>query len=169
MLPLISLKNEIIFLKKIVEKSSSCYKNNEYKFGIMIETPRAAFLIEEMLKYIDFICFGTNDLTQMFFGYSRDDSHFLENYQESGIISFNPFDEVDLNGVGLLMQNVCNTVRDFAKNNNKKIEIGVCGEHVSNAKSLNFFIENCGVDYISCSSNKLLYSIFCVAKKFVNF
>jgi pyruvate,orthophosphate dikinase len=120
----------------------------EYKFGTMIEIPRAAVTAAEIAKYAEFFSFGTNDLTQMTYGYSRDDAerNFLITYQEQGILEKNPFQTIDRGGVGKLM--------DWAIAEGRKsrptLEVGICGEHGGDPDS----IEWChiiGNNYVSCS------------------
>jgi pyruvate,orthophosphate dikinase len=120
----------------------------EYKFGTMIEIPRAAVTAAEVAKRAEFFSFGTNDLTQMTYGYSRDDAerNFLITYQEQGILETNPFQSLDRGGVGKLM--------DWAISEGRKtrpsLEVGICGEHGGDPSS----IEWChiiGNNYVSCS------------------
>jgi pyruvate, orthophosphate dikinase len=118
-----------------------------YTIGTMIEVPRAAVLADEIAAYADFFSFGTNDLTQMTFGYSRDDSgRFLPEYAGSGILPQDPFVSIDIRGVGTLLQRAA-----FAGRRAKPgLKIGICGEHGGDAASIEFF-ENVGLDYVSCS------------------
>ncbi|MBI5944583.1 MAG: pyruvate, phosphate dikinase [Chloroflexi bacterium] len=120
----------------------------EYKFGTMIEIPRAAVTAKEVANYAEFFSFGTNDLTQMTYGYSRDDAerNFLITYQEQGILEKNPFQTIDRGGVGKLMQWAINEGRETRPN----LEVGICGEHGGDPDS----IEWChliGNNYVSCS------------------
>jgi pyruvate,orthophosphate dikinase len=120
----------------------------DYKFGTMIEIPRAAVTASEIAKYAEFFSFGTNDLTQMTFGYSRDDAerNFLVTYVEQGILPKNPFQTLDREGVGRLMQIAINDGR----NTRPDLEVGICGEHGGDPES----IEWChiiGNNYVSCS------------------
>jgi pyruvate,orthophosphate dikinase len=118
-----------------------------YTIGTMIEVPRAAVLADEIAQHADFFSFGTNDLTQMTFGYSRDDSgRFLPTYADSGILPGDPFVSIDVKGVGTLVQRAA-----FAGRRAKPgLKIGICGEHGGDAASIDFF-ENVGLDYVSCS------------------
>ena len=118
-----------------------------YTIGTMIEVPRAAVLADEIAAHADFFSFGTNDLTQMTFGYSRDDSgRFLPQYVESGILRQDPFVSIDTRGVGTLLQRAA-----FAGRRSKPgLKIGICGEHGGDPLSIAFF-EMVGLDYVSCS------------------
>jgi pyruvate,orthophosphate dikinase len=118
-----------------------------YTIGTMIEVPRAAVLADEIAAYADFFSFGTNDLTQMTFGYSRDDSgRFLPAYVDGGILRQDPFVSIDTKGVGTLLQRAA-----FAGRRAKPgLKIGICGEHGGDAASIGFF-EVVGLDYVSCS------------------
>ena len=117
-------------------------------FGTMIEVPRAALTAKDIAKYADFFSFGTNDLTQTTFGFSRDDAEgkFLNYYLENEVLETNPFGTLDQNGVGQLIE--------FAVKNgqktNSKIELGICGEHGGEEKSI-AFCHNIGLHYVSCS------------------
>ena len=115
--------------------------------GTMIEVPRAALVADEVAKEADFFSFGTNDLTQMTFGYSRDDSgRFLPHYVETGILPFDPFERLDQSGVGQLVALACEKGRATRSD----LKLGVCGEHGGEPSSIDFF-ERCGLDYVSCS------------------
>jgi pyruvate,orthophosphate dikinase len=120
----------------------------EYMFGTMIEVPRAALTAGEIAKYAQFFSFGTNDLTQMAYGYSRDDAEgkFLLAYVERGILPENPFQSLDQVGVGRLVE-MC--VKE-GKAANPELEIGICGEHGGDPASIDFF-HRVGLDYVSCS------------------
>ena len=120
----------------------------EYMFGTMIEVPRAALTADEIGKYAQFFSFGTNDLTQMTFGYSRDDAEgkFLLQYVERGILPNNPFQTLDREGVGLLMK-IC---VEKGRQANPDLEIGICGEHGGDPASIEF-CHMLGLDYVSCS------------------
>jgi pyruvate,orthophosphate dikinase len=120
----------------------------EYKFGTMIEIPRAAVTAEEIARVAEFFSFGTNDLTQMTFGYSRDDAerNFLVKYVEEGILPKNPFQTLDLEGVGRLMQMAVSEGRKARVN----LEVGICGEHGGDPASIEF-CHLVGNNYVSCS------------------
>ena len=120
----------------------------DYRFGVMIETPRAALTIDEIARYAQFLSFGTNDLTQITFGYSRDDVEvkFLPVYIERGILPHNPFQFLDQKGVGRLMRMCIAEARAV----NPHLEIGICGEQASEPGSIEFCYR-LGLDYVSCS------------------
>ena len=119
-----------------------------YKFGTMIEIPRAAVTAGEIAKVAEFFSFGTNDLTQMTFGYSRDDAerNFLVKYVEEGILVKNPFQTIDRAGVGKLMQMAVNDGRAVRPS----LEVGICGEHGGDPDSIEF-CHLIGNNYVSCS------------------
>jgi pyruvate,orthophosphate dikinase len=153
MIPLTSHVNE---LKEEREKLEQVARrvmeekgvNIEYKFGTMIEVPRAALTADEIAEYADFFSFGTNDLTQMTYGISRDDAEgkFLLNFVERGLLPNNPFQVLDREGVGRLMK-MCVEKGRAAK---PDIEIGICGEHGGDPSSIEFCHE-IGLDYVSAS------------------
>lgn len=153
MIPLIGHVNELKYLKERLEKTIKEEFENagleiEYKFGTMIEIPRAALTADEIAEYADFFSFGTNDLTQMTFGYSRDDAQgkFLAKYVEMNILKEDPFRTLDWHGVGELVK--IGTER--GKGVKKDLEVGICGEHGGDPKSIEFFFK-AGLDYVSCS------------------
>jgi pyruvate,orthophosphate dikinase len=117
-------------------------------FGTMIEVPRAALTSKEIAEYAEFYSFGTNDLTQMTYGYSRDDAEgkFLLQYVEQGILPRNPFQSLDQTGVGRLVE-ICVEEGKAAKSD---LEIGICGEHGGDPDSIDF-CHRAGLDYVSCS------------------
>ena len=119
-----------------------------YKFGTMIEIPRAALTAGEMAEFAQFFSFGTNDLTQTVFGISRDDAEagFLVDYIQKGILPENPFASIDPNGVGKIMAMAVNDARETREN----MEIGICGEHGGDPKSIDL-CHRMGLDYVSCS------------------
>ena len=119
----------------------------EYEVGTMIEIPRAALTADEIAKEADFFCFGTNDLTQMTFGFSRDDAgKFLGAYYDSKIFESDPFAKLDQNGVGKLMEMAIS----LGKPVNPKLHCGICGEHGGDPTSVEF-CHKIGLDYVSCS------------------
>ena len=119
-----------------------------HKVGTMIELPRAAVTAHEIAKSADFFSFGTNDLTQMTWGFSRDDveSSFFSRYLEAGIFQVSPFESLDIDGVGRLVRHA--TV--IGRKANPDLHVGVCGEHGGDPASIHFFDE-VGLDYVSCS------------------
>ena len=165
MIPLVGSINEFNHQKAIVEKCGSEIesKNNlkiNYKIGTMIELPRACLEAEKIAKSADFLSFGTNDLTQTTFGFSRDDvADVLKKYINSGILEEDPFQSIDVDGVGKLIEIAVKGARKA----NPKIKIGVCGEHGGDPKSIDFF-KNCGFDYVSCSPFRVPPAILCAAK-----
>jgi pyruvate,orthophosphate dikinase len=120
----------------------------DYKFGTMIEIPRAAVTAAEIAKVAEFFSFGTNDLTQMTFGYSRDDAerNFLVKYVEEGILPKNPFQTLDREGVGRLMRMA---VED-GRRTRPSLEVGICGEHGGDPQSIEF-CDSINQNYVSCS------------------
>ncbi len=115
--------------------------------GTMIEIPRAALLAEEIAKNAAFFSFGTNDLTQMTFGFSRDDiGSFLPDYLEKKILPRDPFESIDTEGVGQLVR----FATERGRVGNPKLKVGICGEHGGEPDSVRFF-RSCGLDYVSCS------------------
>jgi pyruvate,orthophosphate dikinase len=154
MIPLVAIAGEFKFLRGVVDSAAEgLFKERgtrvDYKVGTMIETPRAALTAAEIAKYSDFFSFGTNDLTQTTFGFSRDDveAKFIPKYIEMGILSQSPFDSVDTAGVGRLIRSAVEEGRRVKPG----LEIGVCGEHGGDPKSIAFFNE-VGLDYVSCSA-----------------
>jgi pyruvate,orthophosphate dikinase len=119
----------------------------DYKVGTMIEIPRAALLADKIALEADFFSFGTNDLTQMTFGYSRDDAGvFLPQYVQKGILPFDPFQQLDQEGVGKLIA----MAGKLGRESNPKLHLGICGEHGGDPSSIAFCHEM-GLDYVSCS------------------
>ena len=153
MIPLIGHVNELKVAKEIlvrVAKDVMAEKGVEveYKFGTMIEIPRAAITADEIAEYAEFFSFGTNDLTQMTFGYSRDDAEgkFLNRYVEQKIIATNPFETLDTKGVGALLE----MSMEKGKKVNPALVGGVCGEHGGDPDSVKF-CHKIGLNYVSCS------------------
>ena len=153
MVPLIGHVNELKVAKEVlvrVAKDVMAEKGVEveYKFGTMIEIPRAALTSDEIAEYAEFFSFGTNDLTQMTFGYSRDDAEgkFLNRYVEQKILPANPFDTLDQKGVGQLIE----MSMERGKKTNPSLVGGICGEHGGDPDSVKF-AHRIGLDYVSCS------------------
>ena len=165
MLPLIMDKKEFIYIKDIVEKEIKrvLEKKNmqiNYQIGAMIEVPRAAILTDELASVCDFFSYGTNDLTQLTFGFSRDDAaKFLKDYYAKDILSHDPFMSLDTNGVGTLVKISAQMARKV-KNN---ISLGVCGEHAADETSINFF-DKIGLSYISASAYRIPVAKLAAAK-----
>ena len=152
MIPLICDLDELKYVKKIVVDTADAEIEAagvklDYQVGTMIEIPRAALTADQIAKEADFFCFGTNDLTQMTYGFSRDDaSKFLSSYYESKIFESDPFARLDQNGVGKLMEM---TIK-LGKPVNPHLHIGICGEHGGDPSSIEF-CNRIGLDYVSCS------------------
>ncbi|MBE6042881.1 MAG: pyruvate, phosphate dikinase [Clostridium thermopalmarium] len=152
MIPLVGEAKELKYVKDIVVKIADeiIAKSGvdlKYLVGTMIEVPRAAVTADEIAKEADFFSFGTNDLTQMTFGFSRDDSgKFLNSYYEKNIYEFDPFQKLDQDGVGKLVKMAV----DLGKKTRENIKLGICGEHGGDPSSVEFF-HNVGLNYVSCS------------------
>ena len=152
MIPLTSEVKELKFVKNIVVETADAEikaagADLHYEVGTMIEIPRACLTADEIAKEADFFCFGTNDLTQMTFGFSRDDAgKFLNAYYDTKIFENDPFAKLDQNGVGKLMEMAIKLGRPV----NPKLHIGICGEHGGDPSSVEF-CHKIGLDYVSCS------------------
>jgi pyruvate,orthophosphate dikinase len=153
MIPLTGTVNELKWIQpRLVKIADDVMKekkvNFTYKFGTMIEIPRAAVTAGEIAEYAEFFSFGTNDLTQMTFGYSRDDAerNFLVTYIAEGILPRNPFQTIDRSGVGRLMQMAI----DDGRKTRPELEVGICGEHGGDPDSIEF-CHIAGNNYVSCS------------------
>ncbi len=148
MVPLIGTAKEFINQKNII---LSVYEtmnvNINYKIGTMIELPRACLIADQIAEHADFFSFGTNDLTQTTFGYSRDDvGAFIHDYLKDALLPGDPFESIDIEGVGKLVK----IAVDRGRSINKNLKIGICGEHGGDPQSIKFF-EDIGLDYVSCS------------------
>jgi len=152
MLPLVGIEEEIKTIRgnitqvadRIIQEEGSSL---HYEVGTMIEIPRAALLADDIAKHADFFSFGTNDLTQMTFGFSRDDADmYLKSYIKQGVFNVSPFETIDTKGVGKLMDMA---VR-LGRKTNPKLHIGICGEHAGDPDSI-AFCDKIGLDYVSCS------------------
>ncbi|MBQ6128171.1 MAG: pyruvate, phosphate dikinase [Lachnospiraceae bacterium] len=152
MIPLVGDVKEFNFVKNIVvetadEEIKAAGFKLEYEVGTMIEIPRAALIADEIAANADFFCFGTNDLTQMTYGFSRDDAgKFLNAYYDTKIFENDPFTKLDRDGVGKLMK----MSMDLGKPVNPKLHVGICGEHGGDPSSVEF-CNSLGLDYVSCS------------------
>ena len=152
MIPLVCELKELKYVKNIVVETAdaeikAAKSDLKYQVGTMIEIPRAALTADEIATEADFFCFGTNDLTQMTFGFSRDDAgKFLDAYYDAKIFENDPFARLDQNGVGKLME----TAIKLGKPVNPNLHIGICGEHGGDPTSVEF-CHNIGLDYVSCS------------------
>ncbi len=152
MIPLVGDVKELKYVKDFVVKTADAVIADagidlKYQVGTMIEIPRAALTADEIAKEADFFCFGTNDLTQMTFGFSRDDAgKFLNAYYDTKIFENDPFAKLDQNGVGKLME----LTLKLGKPVNPKLHVGICGEHGGDPSSVEF-CNKIGLDYVSCS------------------
>ena len=152
MIPLIGEKRELDFVKKIVEDEIEQVKAEKhsdicYHIGTMIEIPRAALLADEIAESAEFFSFGTNDLTQLTFGFSRDDAgKFLDSYYQNKIYESDPFAKLDQVGVGQLVKMAV----EKGRSTRPDIKLGICGEHGGDPSSVEF-CHNIGLTYVSCS------------------
>ena len=155
MVPLVSTPSELVLVREwvaeevasVLDGAAAGSARLDLRVGAMVETPRAALRAGELADAADFLSFGTNDLTQMAFGLSRDDvGRVLEAYREQGLLSADPFEHLDQVGVGELIT----LASDRARERQPGIELGVCGEHGGDPASVAFFVA-AGLDYVSCS------------------
>ncbi|MBO5081562.1 MAG: pyruvate, phosphate dikinase [Lachnospiraceae bacterium] len=169
MIPLVCEIKELKVIKKMVVETANAEIAAagialEYEVGTMIEIPRAALTADEIATEADFFCFGTNDLTQMTFGFSRDDAgKFLDAYYDSKIFENDPFARLDQNGVGKLME----TAIKLGKPVNDKLHIGICGEHGGDPTSVEF-CHKLGLDYVSCSPFRVPIARLAAAQAAIN-
>ena len=157
MLPMVSDKEELVILRKVIDAAAKQTLEElgatlEYRVGTMIETPRAALTAGEIAAHADFFSFGTNDLTQATFAFSRDDveAKFMTKYLEEKVLPESPFEVLDVAGVGKL---VTMAVTDGRKAN-PNLEVGICGEHGGDPRSVRFF-SRAGLNYVSCSGFRI--------------
>ncbi len=152
MIPLVGERKELNYVKKIVDETAELVKKEkgsdiQYHIGTMIEIPRAALTADEIAKEAEFFSFGTNDLTQMTFGFSRDDSgKFLDSYYKAKIYESDPFARLDQTGVGKLVQ----MAAELGRASRPDIKLGICGEHGGDPSSVEF-CHKVGLNYVSCS------------------
>ena len=152
MIPLVGEVKEFKFVKKIVVETANAEIaaagiELDYEVGTMIEIPRACLTADEIAANADYFCFGTNDLTQMTYGFSRDDAgKFLNAYYDAKIFENDPFAKLDQTGVGKLM----NMAITLGRPANENLHVGICGEHGGDPTSVEF-CHNIGLDYVSCS------------------
>ena len=152
MLPLIGTATEMAYLKQLLQQTIDDYlaENQQqlaYQIGTMIEIPRACLVADQIAATADFFSFGTNDLTQMTYGFSRDDiGHFMPDYQQQGLMPAEPFQTLDQDGVGALMQLAVQKGRQTKPD----LSIGVCGEVGGDPAAMPFY-RDLGIDYVSCS------------------
>ena len=168
MVPLVGDVNELKYIKNIIKEVcddmiSSSNVSIKYMIGTMIEVPRATVTADCIAKEAEFFSFGTNDLTQMTYGFSRDDaSKFLSDYYDKKIFLNDPFMRLDTNGVGSLMRIAINK----AKSVNPDIELGICGEHGGDPSSV-YFCNELGLDYVSCSPYRVAIARLAAAKSVI--
>ena len=151
MIPLVATQRELLYLRETLEaevKKTLMGADLDMPIGTMIETPRAAITATRLADYADFFSFGTNDLTQLTWAFSRDDveSTFLPRYLDLELLPFNPFESLDQDGVGLLVKIASNQAREYRSD----FKLGVCGEHGGDPRSIHFF-HNLNLNYVSCS------------------
>ena len=151
MIPLVATQRELLYLRETLEaevKKTLMGVDLNMPIGTMIETPRAAITATRLADYADFFSFGTNDLTQLTWAFSRDDveSTFLPRYLDLELLPFNPFESLDQDGVGLLVKIASDQAREYRSD----FKLGVCGEHGGDPRSIHFF-HNLNLDYVSCS------------------
>ena len=169
MIPLVGEEKELKYVKKIVVKTAdeeikAAGSDMKYEVGTMIEIPRAALLADEIAKEAEFFCFGTNDLTQMTFGFSRDDAgKFLDAYYDAKIFENDPFAKLDQIGVGKLME----TAIKLGKPVNPNLHVGICGEHGGDPSSVEF-CHKIGLDYVSCSPFRVPIARLAAAQAAIN-
>ena len=169
MIPLVGEIKELKYVKKIVVETADAEiaaagADLKYEVGTMIEIPRAALTADEIATEADFFCFGTNDLTQLTFGFSRDDAgKFLDAYYDTKIFENDPFAKIDQNGVGKLMEMSIK----LGKPVNPKLHIGICGEHGGDPSSVEF-CHKIGLDYVSCSPFRVPIARLAAAQAKIN-
>ena len=169
MIPLVGIVKELQFVKKVVvdtakEVMEEAGVSVDYKVGTMIEIPRAALLADEIAKEAEFFSFGTNDLTQMTFGFSRDDaSKYLNDYYQKGILDQDPFATLDQQGVGKLVDMAARLGRETRKD----LELGICGEHGGDPKTIEF-CHKVGLNYVSCSPFRVPVARLAAAQAAIN-
>ncbi len=152
MVPLVGTETEMVRLRERIAATVTRVLREEVMdvrvlIGTMIEVPRAALTAGRIARHADFFSFGTNDLTQMTYGYSRDDSgRFLPVYLAGKVLEYDPFERIDEDGVGQLVQMACERGREA----NPILHLGICGEHGGDPQSIDFF-DRAGLEYVSCS------------------
>ncbi|MGO4495172.1 pyruvate, phosphate dikinase [Paenibacillus sp. 2RAB27] len=170
MIPLVGHANELKLLRELVDFVAEQVLGNDkfrecpYKVGTMIEVPRAALTARQIVAYADFFSFGTNDLTQMTYGYSRDDAEgkFLTHYVDRKLLPHNPFQVLDTEGVGQLIELAVNGGRSIKPT----LKTGICGEHGGDKESI-FFCHLTGLDYVSCSPFRIPLARIAAAQAFI--
>ncbi|MCD8362668.1 MAG: pyruvate, phosphate dikinase [Lachnospiraceae bacterium] len=169
MIPLVGERKELKFVKQVVEETAELVKKEmgsdiQYHIGTMIEIPRAALTADEIAKEAEFFSFGTNDLTQMTFGFSRDDSgKFLDSYYKEKIYESDPFAKLDQEGVGKLVK----LAADLGRKTRQDIKMGICGEHGGDPSSVEF-CHKVGLNYVSCSPYRVPIARLAAAQAAIN-
>ena len=169
MIPLVGDVKELKYVKKVVVETADAEiaaagVKLDYEVGTMIEIPRACLTADEIAQNADFFCFGTNDLTQMTYGFSRDDAgKFLGAYYDAKIFENDPFAKLDQTGVGKLMKMAI----DLGRNANKSLHVGICGEHGGDPTSVEF-CHQIGLDYVSCSPFRVPIARLAAAQAAIN-
>jgi pyruvate,orthophosphate dikinase len=169
MIPLIGNEKEFIEQETIIKRTAEEVMKEKkirfkYKVGTMIEIPRAALVADKIAKYAEFFSFGTNDLTQMTFGISRDDAaSFMPDYREKEILNRDPFESIDTEGVGMLMELAVNKGRKTRPD----IKLGICGEHGGEPDSITF-CDQLGLEYVSCSPFRVPVARLAAARASLN-
>jgi len=169
MIPLVGEKKELKYVKDIVVEVAEAVKAEknsdiQYQIGTMIEIPRAALTADAIAEEAEFFSFGTNDLTQMTFGFSRDDAgKFLESYYQTKIYESDPFARLDQTGVGQLVQMAAEKGRQVRPN----IKLGICGEHGGDPSSIEF-CHKVGLNYVSCSPFRVPIARLAAAQAAIN-
>jgi len=157
MVPLVGGPKEMAHQKKIIQRTAEEVFSKEdmriaYTVGTMIEVPRAALIADDIAQVADFFSFGTNDLTQLTYAFSRDDiNKFLPRYIQEGVVKQDPFGALDRKGVGQLVR----LATQLGRKANPKLKVGICGEHGGEPSSVEFF-NSVGLDYVSCSPFRVL-------------
>ena len=169
MIPLVGDIKELKYVKKFVVETAdaeiaAANSDLEYEVGTMIEIPRAALTADQIASEADFFCFGTNDLTQMTYGFSRDDAgKFLDAYYDAKIFENDPFAKLDQTGVGKLMEMAI----ELGKPVNPSLHVGICGEHGGDPSSVEF-CNKIGLDYVSCSPFRVPIARLAAAQAAIN-
>jgi pyruvate,orthophosphate dikinase len=169
MIPLVGLEAELAAVKKVVvETAETVFEASgvrlDYKVGTMIEIPRAALTADEIAKEAEFFSFGTNDLTQMTFGFSRDDTgRIIKEYRDKDIFEDDPFQTLDQKGVGKLVE----MAAELGRKTRPNIKLGICGEHGGDPKTIDFCYR-VGLDYVSCSPFRVPVARLAAAQAVVN-
>lgn len=169
MIPLVSTVKELKYVKNVVIETAEkvleeAGEKMEYHIGTMIEIPRACVTANEIAQEAEFFSFGTNDLTQMTFGFSRDDAgKFLGYYYDNGILESDPFAKIDENGVGELVR----IAVERGRSTRKDLKLGICGEHGGDPATIEF-CHNLGLNYVSCSPFRVPIARLAAAQAAIN-